>query len=244
MIRVTIWNENWHERHDEHIRAVYPDGIHGQLAAVLGSEADFAIHTATLDEPEHGLTEAVLAETDVLIWWAHVKHAEVSDKVARRVQEHVLRGMGLIVLHSGHMSKPFLRLMGTSGTLSWRDGDRERVWTVLPTHPIAQGLPPYFELEVEEMYGEPFDIPQPDELVFISWFSGGEVFRSGCCWQRGYGRVFYFAPGHEEFPTYYNEHVGTVIRNAVRWAQPVLRRGDFACPNVTESPESRCSGRS
>ena len=201
-IRVTVWNEGRHEKTHEEVRRVYPDGIHNAIAQFL-KPAGFSVRTATLDEPEHGLTEQVLAETDVLTWWGHMAHGEVKDEIVDRVAKRVLEGMGLIVLHSGHMSKPFLRLMGTSGALKWREAnEKERLWIVDPGHPIAAGLPEYFELPHEEMYGEPFGIPQPDSLVFISWFAGGEVFRSGCCYFRGRGNDFSFCPGHETYPTY------------------------------------------
>lgn len=220
-IRVTVWNEFRHEQEEEKYREVYPDGIHGAIAAALGENADFSVRTATLDEPEHGLTEAVLNETDVLTWWGHKAHGEVSDEIVDRVQARVLAGMGLIVLHSGHFSKIFQRLMGTTCNLKWREADdHERIWVVAPDHPIAAGLGQYIELDQEEMYGEFFDIPQPDRLVFVSWFSGGEVFRSGCCYSRGQGKIFYFRPGHESHPTYYNPQIQQVIANAVRWAAP------------------------
>jgi trehalose utilization protein len=220
-IRVTVWNENRHEKTSPEVQAAYPQGIHGALAETLKG-AGFIVRTATLDEPEHGLTEKVLAETDVLTWWGHMAHGEVKDEIADRVAKRVLQGMGLIVLHSGHMAKPFLRLMGTSGALKWREaGEKERLWIIDPGHPIAAGLPEYFELPHEEMYGEHFDIPTPDQLVLVSWFQGGEVFRSGCCWSRGAGKVFYFRPGHETFPTYYQKDVKQVIINAARWAAPV-----------------------
>ena len=220
-IRVTVWNEGRHEKTHEEIRKVYPDGMHTVLAGAL-KEAGFSVRTATLDDDEeHGLSEAVLAETDVLTWWGHMAHNAVKDEIAARVQKRVQEGMGLIVLHSGHMSKPFLRLVGTTGGLKWREvGERERIWCVNPTHPIAQGLPEQIVIEHEEMYGEPFDIPAPDELVYVSWFKGGEVFRSGCCWKRGLGKVFYFRPGHESYPTYYQKEVQQVIINAVKWAVP------------------------
>jgi trehalose utilization protein len=221
-IRVTVWNEGRHEKTHEEIRKVYPDGMHAILAKALRG-AGLEVRTATLDDDgEHGLSEKVLAETDVLTWWGHMAHQDVKDEIAARVQKRVLDGMGLIVLHSGHMSKPFLKLMGTSGGLKWREvGERERVWCVNPTHPIAQGLPEQIVIEHEEMYGEHFDIPAPDELVYISWFKGGEVFRSGCCWRRGLGKVFYFRPGHESYPTYYQLEVQQVIINAVKWANPI-----------------------
>lgn len=180
-IRVTVWNEYRHEKRDEAVAKVYPDGIHSAIASMLRDEADLEIRTATLDEPEHGLTDEVLASTDVLLWWGHMAHGEVSDEIVNKVCQRVLEGMGFIALHSGHASKPFSKLMGTnSGELKWREsGDTERLWLIEPGHPIAAGLPEYIEIENEETYGERFDIPAPDELVFISWFSGGEVFRSG-----------------------------------------------------------------
>jgi trehalose utilization protein len=228
-LRVTIWNEYRHELVDPVVGGNYPEGIHAALAGPLRA-AGCAVRTATLDEPEHGLGEAVLEGTDVLLWWGHRAHAEVADAVVERVRARVLDGMGLIALHSAHYSKIFTRLMGTSCSLKWRVADeRERLWVVAPGHPIAAGLPERIELAREEMYGEHFDIPPPDELVFVSWFQGGEVFRSGCCFHRGRGRIFYFRPGHETYPTYHEPLVQQVIANAVRWAAPVdgpaLQRG-------------------
>lgn len=230
-IRVTVWNENRHEKSDPAVAAVYPGGIHGAIAEALSAEPDMTTRTATLDEPSHGLGDPVLSDTDVLVWWGHLAHGEVKDEIVDKVQRRVLEGMGLVVLHSGHMSRPFMRLMGTSCLLRWREaGEKERVWVVEPGHPIADGLPPHFELPHEEMYGERFDIPAPDVTVFISWFAGGNVFRSGCCFTRGKGKIFYFRPGHETFPTYHQKEVRTVIRNAVRWAAPgagpVMKLGD------------------
>ncbi len=221
-IQVTVWNEFRHEQKDAEIAAVYPKGIHEAIAGFLSANEDMKTATATLDMPEHGLTEEVLAKTDVLIWWGHMAHQEVADAIVDRVHARVLEGMGLIVLHSGHDSKIFNKIMGTkTGRLKWREaGEKERLWLVNPGHPIAEGLPEYFEIPHEEMYGEHFDIPTPDALVFISWFTGGEVFRSGCCWTRSKGRIFYFRPGHESFPTYMQKEVQQVITNAVRWAAP------------------------
>jgi len=221
-IRVTVWNEYRHEKTHEAVAKVYPEGIHGQIAKFLGVNKDMVVRTATLDEPEHGLTEKVLAATDVLIWWGHMAHHEVKDEIVDRVQQRILNGMGLIVLHSGHFSKIFRRMMGTNCSLKWREiAERERLWVVDPSHPIAEGLGEYFEIPHVEMYGEYFDIPQPNALVLISWFQGGEVFRSGCCFNRGKGKIFYFRPGHETLPIYYHETVQKVITNAVRWAAPV-----------------------
>lgn len=221
-IRVTVWNEYRHEKKNPRIAQIYPDGIHNAIAGAL-RQAGYDVGTATLDEPEHGLTDEVLARTDVLTWWGHMAHREVQDEVVLRVQRRVVaEGMGLIVLHSGHLSKIFTRLMGSSCNLKWREvGEKERIWVVETGHPIAQGLPEYIELEHEEMYGERFDIPAPDTLVMCSWFQGGEIFRSGCCYQRGRGRIFYFRPGHETYPTYHNSLVQKVIANAVAWVAPV-----------------------
>ena len=219
-MRVTVWNEFRHEKQDEAIKALYPDGMHSAIADFL-REAGYEVGTATLDEPQHGLTESVLNQTDVLIWWGHKAHHEVDDAIVTRVQERVLRGMGLIVLHSGHFSKIFKRLMGTTCNLKWRDvGEKERIWVVNPAHPIARGLGEFIEIEKAEMYGEHFDIPEPDALVLVSWFEGGEVFRSGCCYHRGMGKVFYFRPGHETYPIFYQKEVQQVIINGVEWAQP------------------------
>ncbi|HEU4349598.1 MAG TPA: ThuA domain-containing protein [Actinoplanes sp.] len=221
-IRVTVWGEYRHERDEEHVAEIYPDGMHTTIAAgITGILGDAClVRTATLDDPEHGLTEDVLAGTDVLTWWGHRAHDEVADEVVARVQRHVLSGMGLIVLHSGHLSKIFRTLMGTSCGLRWRNAhDRELIWTVDPAHPIAQGVPHPLIIDEDEMYGEFFDVPAPDELVFISSFSGGEVFRSGCAFRRGYGRIFYFRPGDQNYPTYHHAGVRAVIANAVRWAR-------------------------
>lgn len=223
-IRVTVWNEYRHEKQEEAIGKIYPDGIHGAISGGLSGEAGIVARTATLDEPEHGLTEAVLAETDVLIWWGHKAHGEVDDAIVDRVQARVLDGMGLIVLHSGHFSKIFKRLMGTTCDLKWREAnEKERLWVVAPGHPIVAGIDEYIEIAHEEMYGEHFDIPAPDELIFVSWFEGGEVFRSGCTFSRGASKIFYFRPGHETYPTYYRDDIRRVIANAVRWAAPVRR---------------------
>jgi trehalose utilization protein len=220
-LRVTVWGENVQERRDPPVQKIYPSGMHSVIAEGLQENlgADARIRTATFDQPEHGLTQDVLAETDVLTWWGHVAHDQVDDRVVARVHERVLLGMGLVVLHSGHYSKIFRKLMGTTCRLRWREaGERELVWTVNPGHPVARGLPDVFAIPEQEMYGEFFDIPQPDELVFISSFSGGEVFRSGCAFRRGQGRIFYFSPGHETHPVYYQPEVRLVIANAVRWA--------------------------
>ncbi|WP_110926205.1 ThuA domain-containing protein [Bacillus massiliglaciei] len=219
-MKVTVWNENRHEKTHPKVAEVYPNGIHGTIAGFL-KEKGHEVRTATLDEPEHGLPEEVLKETDVLLWWGHMAHEEVRDEIVDRVHQRVLEGMGLIVLHSGHFSKLFKKLTGTTCDLKWREeGEKERLWVVDPSHPIAEGIGEYIELEHEEMYGEHFDVPAPDELIFVSWFEGGEVFRSGFTYRRGNGKIFYFRPGHETYPTYHHVHIQKVIENAVEWAKP------------------------
>ncbi len=222
-MHVTIWNENRHEKKNPEVGKVYPEGIHGALEQFLQAEGR-TTGTAVLDEPEHGLTEEVMNKTDVLLWWGHIAHDEVSDHIVERVHERVLEGMGLIVLHSGHFSKIFKKLMGTTCDLKWREANEtERLWVLDPSHPITEGIGEYIELEREEMYGEHFDIPAPDELVMMSWFEGGEVFRSLCTYQRGNGKVVYFRPGHETYPTYHHKDIQRVIQNAVSWAAPLNR---------------------
>jgi trehalose utilization protein len=216
--RILVWNEGRHEQHDLAVQAIYPQGIHGAIAEGLREHGYEAVRTATLDDPGQGLAEEALAETEVLLWWGHRAHDEVADEVVERVQRRVLEGMGLVALHSAHFSKIFRRLMGTRCTLKWREaGERERLWVVDPGHPIAAGLGDGFSLDHEEMYGEPFEVPPPEELVLVSWFEGGEVFRSGCCYWRGRGRIFYFRPGHETHPTYHHPQVRRVLANAVGW---------------------------
>lgn len=226
-VQVTVWNEHVHEQEDDDVAKIYPDGIHGAIAEGLEDEAEgddddgYAVRTATLQDPEHGLDRSMLTWTDVLVWWSHCANDAVSDTVAERVVERVQEGMGFIALHSGKNSKPFTRLMGTSCSIKYRHGgERERVWVVDPGHPITDGLDEHFEIPATEMYGEPYDVPEPDRTVFTSWFEGGEVFRSGVCYRRGRGRVFAFRPGHEAYPIYHQQEVKLVLSNAVAWATP------------------------
>ena len=237
MINVTVWNEHIQDKDSPSVLAVYPDGMNACIAGFLGEEEDFNVRCATLDEPECGLSDEVLDNTDVLIWWAHCGHGRVPDELVSKIQDRVLRGMGIILLHSAHYSKIFQRLMGTTCSLKWREGDRERLWNINPTHPIAKGIGEFVYIEREEMYGERFDIPQPDELVFLGWFGGGEVMRSGCCWYRGLGRVFYFQPGHESNPTYHIKEIQQIIKNAVRWANPSYIQQEPITAPCAESPE-------
>ncbi len=229
-MKVTVWNENQHEKKDPKVLEYYPGGLHGYIANFLKCD-DIEVRTATLDDPDCGLTDEVLADTDVLVWWGHRAHDQVPDEVVDRVQKYVLSGMGLVVLHSGHHSKIFRRLMGTTCNLKWRDNAHERIWTVKPNHPIAAGVPETFVLDPEEMYGEAFDIPNPEEIIFMGWFNGGELFRSGCTWTRGHGKIFYFQPGHETNKSFQNENVQLIIKNAVKWACPINKNIPLVCPH-------------
>lgn len=227
---ITVWNEFRHEKSNRAVKDIYPEGIHRVIADALAEEPDFEVRAATLDEPEHGLSDPVLENTDTLFWWGHCAHEEVSDAIVAKVQQRVLSGMGLVVLHSGHYSKIFKRLMGSNCSLRWREAaEKERLWNLAPGHPVTEGIGDFIELPHEEMYGERFDIPEPQTLLFISWFEGGEVFRSGAAWERGNGRVVYFRPGHETYPTYYNAEIQKVLKNAARWTrQRIKARTDEA----------------
>jgi trehalose utilization protein len=241
-IRTIVWGENVHEQKNKVVADIYPKGMHTTIADALNTDPAIKATAVTLQDPDHGLTDAVLASTDVLIWWGHAAHGDVRDDVVDRVCNAVWGGMGIIFLHSAHFAKPFKRLMGSPCNLSWREaGERERLWVTSRNHPIAAGLPDHFELENEEMYGEPFGVPEPLETVFISWFQGGEVFRSGLTYKRGAGNVFYFRPGHETYPTYHDANIQQVIRNGVKWAyNPAARIADpNDAPNtpVDRAPE-------
>ena len=231
MIRVLVWNEYRHEKKSEKVKEIYPNGIHEAIADFIRDD-DIEVKTAWLDQENCGITKELLDNTDVLIWWGHMAHGEVPDSVAFMVRDAVLSGMGAIFLHSGHHSKPFRYLLGTSCNLTWREsGDSETLWVIEPGHPITRGIDRYFTLPHEETYGEPFTIPAPDKLLFIGNFSGGEVFRSGCLFERTNGKIFYFQPGHETFPTFYDKNVQTIIKNAVRYVAPVYREF-IDCPHV------------
>lgn len=236
--RATVWNEFIHEKENEAVKRLYPSGIHARIGEELAKDDRIEVRYATLEMPDHGLSDEVLDNTDVLLWWGHRAHGQVSDAIVDRVQQRVLAGMGLIVLHSGHFSKIFRRMMGTNCSLKWREvAEKERLWNLEPGHPITEGIGEYIELPNTEMYGERFDIPTPDKLIFVSWFEGGEVFRSGAVWERGHGRIFYFRPGHETYPIYYNEQINRVLRNAVLWAAPRVRRSTAEAPNAKVPPE-------
>jgi trehalose utilization protein len=232
--------EGVHEKRNPRTQELYPDGMAKVIANYLGAQPGIASARVThLQDECQGLTDEILDTTDVMTWWGHLAHHEVSDENVERVQKRVWEGMGLVVMHSGHYSKILKRLLGTNCNLRWRDvGERERIWVCDPAHPIAEGVPPYFDIPHAEMYGEHFEIPQPDQLVFISWFEGGEVFRSGCCWHRGKGKIFYWRPGHETHPLFYNDLVMKVLANGVRWAAPSGVREEITLGHITEPLET------
>jgi len=239
--KVTVWNEYLHELEMPEVAAIYPTGIHGCIADFL-KEAGMDVKTATLREPEHGLTEEVLKDTDVLIWWGHMLHHKVEDETVERVYQRILDGMGLIVLHSGHHSKIFKKLNGTTCNLKWLDKTYERLFVIDPSHPIAAGIPEHFELGIEECYGEQFDIATPDELIFLGWFDSGEVFRSGCTFKRGYGKIFYFQPGHETNTAFFNPYYRRIVKNAVKWAYSESRRPYSDAPQIITTLEDSRKG--
>lgn len=233
MIRVTVWNEYVHEQEYEAIARIYPRGIHEAIASFLREQEAFSVTTATLFDEECGLSEERLKNTDVLIWWGHARHEDVPDEICERVCRHVLAGMGLIALHSAHLSKPLRRLLGTTMSLNWKEDDSELLYCVSPAHPIAAGVESPIVLEQEELYGEYFDIPKPDDVIFAGWFAGGAVFRSGVTFTRGNGKIFYFQPGHEAFPIYYHPQIQRILINAVAFCKPSNRmETPYACVNI------------
>ena len=242
-LRITVWNEHVHEGRDASVRKIYPGGMHAAIVAGIQRELGrgVEVRVAMLEEPEHGLSQDVLAETDVLTWWGHAAHDQVADEVVERVHGRVLDGMGIVVLHSAHYSKIFKRLMGTSCSLRWRSdpgGERALIWTVDPAHPVAAGVPQPIVIPHDEMYGEFFDIPAPDELVFICSYEGGEVFRGGCAYQRGAGRLFYFSPGDQEYPVYHQPEIQRVIANAVAWCGGRPAPNDLPSARQGRSPRN------
>ena len=184
-IKVTVWNEFRHEVAEGHESGkVYPDGIHAAIAGHLNAQEGIEARTATLDEPDHGLSDDVLASTDVMTWWGHMAHHEVDDAIVEKVHRRVLEGMGIILLHSAHFSKIFRKLMGTTCQLKWREAaEREVLWVTRPGHPILAGIEDHYILPHTEMYGEHFDIPAPDETILISSFEVlmGKLFPSVTC---------------------------------------------------------------
>lgn len=238
-MRVTIWNENIDETNQrEEVLAVHPNGIHHTIKDIIAELGDdVEIRTATLQQDQIGLPDEVLNTTDVLIWWSHKGHDQVPDEIVAKIHHRVLAGMGLMLLHSSHYSKLLKTILGTTGDLQWRDDAYERIFCIHPTHPIAAGIPEHFELGIEECYTEYFDIPKPDDVIFLGWFDIGNVFRSGCTWTRGYGKIFYFQPGHESNTSYFHPHIRRIIQNACRWLCPAVYKENFGAPHIDKTLE-------
>lgn len=246
MIKVLVWNEFDHEQRHQSVREIYPDGMHGCIRDFLKTNEDLEIRTATLfdntrtiSDKNAGFSDELLQDTDVLIWWGHAYHKDVPDEWVEKVVARINEGMGFIALHSTHHSKVFKALMGTRCNLQWRiSDDHERLWNIAPNHPVMKDIPEYFELDGEETYGERFDIPSPDEVLMLGWYSGGEVFRSVCTFTRGVGRIVYIQPGHESYPTFHNQYIQKLITNAVYWTAPT-RPVKLLSVHAAVSPEDR-----
>ncbi|MBO5904651.1 MAG: ThuA domain-containing protein [Clostridia bacterium] len=236
-IRVTFWHECRHEKTNPTVTKIYPGGIHAFICNFLNEEADVEAKFVTLDDPDQGLPDEVLNNTDVLIWWGHLAHGEVKDELVEKVFRRVVNGgMGILCLHSAHHSKPFKRILGSTGNLTWGRNQREVIWNMNPAHPILAGIPDHFIIDNEELYAEPFYIPQPDELLLCGWFEDGHVFRSGACYHKGAGKLVYLQPGHETCRSFHNPYVQRLINNAVHYLKPneFGYTVDEGCIHVTE----------
>ena len=234
-INVTIWHEFRHEKLKENIRELYPEGIHAKIKSFLECD-EIKVTLTSLDEPNQGLSDELLESTDVLMWWGHIAHGEVSDELVSKIKDKVLAGMGFVAIHSAHHSKPFKAILGATGNLTWGRNQRAIMWNVCPTHPIAEGIPAHFEL-FEEMYGEPFYIPKPDDVIFTTWYEDGNIFRGGATFTRGLGKIFYFHPGHESCTSFDNIYVQRIIKNGVKWCAPYKHTDGFVtdgCIHQTE----------
>jgi trehalose utilization protein len=282
--RVLVWDERQPRQ-----KEAYPNWLGNQIADQLKQRPGLAVRSAALDDPGHGLS--TLDETDVLIWWGHVRQLEIELPVAKEIVQRIQEGrLQLIALHSAHWSRPFVEAMKErartdalrglpaserttavfvetelfprsfiapkrtdplSPSVKYQrtpgqpveiyltlpnccfpayrdDGKPSELITLLPRHPIARGLPAKLSITQTEMYDEPFHVPPPDEVVFEERWAAGERFRSGSVWRLGKGRVFYFRPGHEQYPVYFDPHMLQILENAVRW---LAQGGDTLSPN-------------
>lgn len=215
-MRVVVWSEG--EVHG-HEATGYPEGMPAAIADAVRGIPEAQVEIASIDDADQGVPDERLRQADVLLWWSHMRHEDLLSATVDRVVSAVEHGLGLVALHSAISSPVFRRLVGTTGGFGgWRHGDREVLWTVDPSHPICRGVEFPVVMPQQEMYSEPANLPTPDELVFISSFSGGEVFRSGITYRRGVGRIFYFSPGHEEYPVFLHPGVRGILANATSWA--------------------------
>lgn len=281
-IRVVVWDEQQPAQ-----KQAYDGRFLGEhIAAYLQKSPEFSVKSVKLDDPEQGLPNELLEQTDVLIWWGHIRNRDVRPELGKRIVERVKAGkLALITLHSAHWSQPFIQAMyerSTSDALAalpeaqrktakieytypagyvvpkqeapltpsskvetnadgsitlpiklplcvfsaYRaDGKPGHVHTLLPQHPIAAGIPENFDIPQTEMYDEPFHVPAPDAVVFEERWDKGEHFRSGCVWNVGKGKVFYFRPGHETYPVYKQDVPLKILENAARWLASQLTHG-------------------
>ncbi len=213
-IRVRVWCEGTARK------ATYPDDVDGALGQYLGRMEDLRIARARLDDPNAGLSDAELDATDVVVWWGHLRHDDLPADRSRAIVDRVKAAkIGFVALHASCGSRPFRGLMGTTCEPGgWRDDGRpERIEFKAPDHPIARGVEP-FTIPQSAMFAEPFEVPAPESVVFVSNWGPGETFRSGLTWTVGKGRVAYLRPGHDALPVFFHPSVRKVIANAARWA--------------------------
>lgn len=216
--KVVVWSEGTAPK------TVYPYDVNTAIAEGLQPLKDWQIITASITDPDQGLSDDLLNSTSVLIWWGHQKHGDVKDelvaKIVRRVKEG---GMGFIATHSAHYSKPLKALLGTNCGWKYYTDDGARVDLIVksPKHPIAKGVK-NFTVPKTERYGDPFEVPPAETVVFdgIYTLPNGtkENAQQGMTWSVGKGRVFYFQPGHESYPIYFQEEIRHIFRNGVQWA--------------------------
>jgi trehalose utilization protein len=211
---ILVWSEGTAPKE------VFPNDINGAVAAGLAKLRGYTVKTASITDPEQGVSQAALDETDVLIWWGHQRHGQVSDEAVQRIVARVKDGgMGIIFLHSAHFAKPLKAVLGSSGAWSAYVNDRSthRITVADTKHPIARGVRD-FVIPKEERYEEPFIVPEPEAVVFDGYYESTKTnARQGLCWTIGKGRVFYFRPGHEEFPIFFMPEVRRILRNAALW---------------------------
>ncbi len=270
-LKVVVWDERQPAQ-----KQAYENFLGNRIADHLKTLPGLSVQSVALDDPAQGLSDEILGDCHVLIWWGHVRQAEVAPEVGIRIVDRIKQGkLALIALHSAHWSTPFIEAMNersrqdlarlgppSASTLeipppkrNTVPGDNDRLTPYVqtrkfpdgkvardlhlpiccfpayrndgkpsylrvlkPEHPIVQGVPASgFTIPHEEMYNEPFHVPEPDEVILEERWETGEWFRGGMLWTLGKGKVFYFRPGHETYPTYQQEYPLMIVANAVNW---------------------------